>query len=300
MKEAHQRTEAHERQEAQQRHSAEAFRRAHALLVDRAKEGPHFEDPTKPETVQAMQIVLKLPKTDPPARHNILAAAAQAVVRVCLDERVATDYAIHEAFHAWYGHLIRKVARRARNAGWEHIQHLPGITATVEDAQARAFVPSAVSAVPAEIKKLQISGTDVPWEEELPEPTEPVVIYCDAGLVMSVGKAAAQVGHASMMLAAQRPVEFVEAWAKAGFPLAVREVPSEVFQAHCEAPDAVAIRDAGFTEVEPGSITVVARGLTSPNIKASGTEAAGSTSAPSTSTTNTPDLSTGPAASPQG
>lgn len=289
MKEAHQRTEA------QERHSAEAFRRAHALLVDRAKEGPHFEDPTKPETVQAMQIVLKLPKTDPPARHNILAAAAQAVVRVCLDERVATDYAIHEAFHAWYGHLIRKVARRARNAGWEHIQHLPGITATVEDAQARAFVPSAVNAVPAEIKKLQISGTDVPWEEELPEPTEPVVIYCDAGLVMSVGKAAAQVGHASMMLAAQRPVEFVEAWAKAGFPLAVREVPSEVFQAHCEAPDAVAIRDAGFTEVEPGSITVVARGLTSPNI-----EAAASTPTGSTSTTDTPDLSTGSAASPQG
>lgn len=299
MKEAHQRTEA------QQRNSAEAFRRAHALLVDRAKEGPHFEDPTKPETVQAMQIVLKLPKTDPPARHNILAAAAQAVVRVCLDERVATDYAIHEAFHAWYGHLIRKVARRARNAGWEHIQHLPGITATVEDAEARAFVPSAVSAVPAEIKKLQISGTDVPWEEELPEPTEPVVIYCDAGLVMSVGKAAAQVGHASMMLAAQRPVEFVEAWAQAGFPLAVREVPSEVFQAHCQAPDAVAIRDAGFTEVEPGSITVVARGLTSPNIEASGTEAAGTAAsgtkaAPSTSTANTPDLSTGPAASPQG
>lgn len=292
--------EAQERQEAQQRNSAEAFHRAHALLVDRAKEGPHFEDPTKPETVQAMQIVLKLPKTDPPARHNILAAAAQAVVRVCLDERVATDYAIHEAFHAWYGHLIRKVVRRARNAGWEHIQHLPGITATVEDAQARAFVPSAVNAVPAEIKKLQISGTDVPWEEELPEPTEPVVIYCDAGLVMSVGKAAAQVGHASMMLAAQRPVEFVEAWAKAGFPLAVREVPSEVFQAHCEAPDAVAIRDAGFTEVEPGSITVVARGLTSPNTKASGTEAAAPTSAPSTSTANTPDLSTGPAASPQG
>lgn len=270
--------EAQERNKAHQRNSAEAFRRAHALLVDRAKEGPHFEDPSKPETVQAMQIVLNLPKNNPPARHNILAAAAQAVVRVCLDERVSTDYATHEAFHAWYGHLIRKVARRARNAGWEHIQHLPGVTAKVEDAEARAFVPSAVNAVPAEIKKLQISGTDVPWEEELPEPTEPVVIYCDAGLVMSVGKAAAQVGHASMMLAAQRPVELVEAWAKAGFPLAVREVPSAVFQEHCQAADAVAIRDAGFTEVEPGSITVVARGLTD-----------------SASTAN---LSTGPAGTP--
>lgn len=275
--------EAQERNKAHQRNSAEAFRRAHALLVDRAKEGPHFEDPSKPETVQAMQIVLNLPKNNPPARHNILAAAAQAVVRVCLDERVSTDYATHEAFHAWYGHLIRKVARRARNAGWEHIQHLPGVTAKVEDAEARAFVPSAVNAVPAEIKKLQISGTDVPWEEELPEPTEPVVIYCDAGLVMSVGKAAAQVGHASMMLAAQRPVELVEAWAKAGFPLAVREVPSAVFQEHCQAADAVAIRDAGFTEVEPGSITVVARGLTATG---------------STADASTPNLSTGPADTP--
>lgn len=290
MNKAHERTKAHQRTEAHERNSAEAFRRAHALLVDRAKEGPHFEDPAKPETVQAMQIVLNLPKNNPPARHNILGAAAQAVVRVCLDERVATDYAIHEAFHAWYGHLIRKVARRARNAGWEHIQHLPGVTAKVEDAEARAFVPSAVNAVPPEIKKLQISGTDVPWEEELPEPTEPVVIYCDAGLVMSVGKAAAQVGHASMMLAAQRPVELVEAWAKAGFPLAVREVPSEVFQEHCRAEDAVAIRDAGFTEVEPGSITVVARGLTH-----AGLTYAGLTGTGPTPTEPTAELSTGPA-----
>ena len=62
-----------------------------------------------------MQIALNLPKQDPPARTEVLEAAAKGVVKLCLDERAGQDGAFAEALGQWYGHRIRKVARRARN-----------------------------------------------------------------------------------------------------------------------------------------------------------------------------------------
>ncbi|MCP6717689.1 hypothetical protein NL524_30870, partial [Klebsiella pneumoniae] len=64
-------------------------------------------------------------------------------------------------------------------------------------AKVRAFLPSAVVDVPADIKKLQISGTELPLDEPNPINDEYPVIYIDESLKMTLGKAAAQVGHAS-------------------------------------------------------------------------------------------------------
>ena len=75
---------------------------------------------------------------------------------------------------------------------------------------------------------------------------------------MTVGKAAAQVGHASMLLAAAMDVEWVVRWAADGFPLRVAEVAHDVFQHAMSAPGAVVVADAGYTEVAPGARTVVA------------------------------------------
>lgn len=231
---------------------------AHALLVARVSDGPHSEDPADPGTVQAMQIALHIPKVDPPRRTDVLEAAARSVVKLCLDERVAGDESFRAALEKWYGHLIRKVARRARNAAWERIQELEGVTVTDDSAQVRAFLPSAVSEVPADIKKLQISGTELPLDDPNPIVDAFPVIYIDASLQMSLGKAAAQVGHASMLLAAQQPLEWVARWAAADFKLHVREIEGEEFLSRVVADGAVPVRDAGFTEVAPNSVTVVA------------------------------------------
>ncbi|QPK80402.1 ACR protein [Corynebacterium lizhenjunii] len=202
-----------------------------------------------------MQIVLHLPKQDPPPRTQVLEAAARAVVAACLDERAGQDGAYAQALAQWYGHRIRKVARRARNKAWRDVQALPGVTV---DERARAFAPSAVGAVEPLVAKLQIGGTDLPADSPDAPSADAPVIYADAGLGMSVGKAAAQVGHASMLLAAARPMEWVRDWAGRDFPLSVREVPTAVFRQACAAPGAVVVRDAGFTEVAPDSLTVVA------------------------------------------
>ena len=75
---------------------------------------------------------------------------------------------------------------------------------------------------------------------------------------MSTGKAAAQVGHASMLLAARLTLDEVREWADSGFALAVREIPNAEFVAHLDSPGALPVRDAGFTEVAPDALTVLA------------------------------------------
>lgn len=196
-----------------------------------------------------MQIVLNLPKQDPPARTQVLEAAARAVVAACLCGQ------FQDALDAWYGRRIRKVTRRARNKAWEDVQELPGVTV---DGIARAFEPSAVSEVPHAISKLQINGTDLPADNPGPVLADAPVLYVDSSLRMSVGKAAAQVGHGSMLLAAALPLELVEEWTAQGFPLSVREVGADEFARAAEREGAVVVRDAGYTEVAPGSATVVA------------------------------------------
>lgn len=239
------------------------FATAHARLAQ-AVAGRSWErdpeDAADPSTIQAMQIALHIPKQRPPQRHVLLEAAARAAVAVCLDERAGADFDDPEqgyfarALDTWYRHRIRKVTRRARNAAWEQVQALEGVTI---DNTARAFMPSAVHEVPRAIAKLQISGTDVALET-LGPPQPGVVLFVDAGLGMSAGKAAAQVGHAAMLFAGHQSLAWARAWASKSFPLQVREVSKELFDAHRAHPDAITVVDAGFTEVAPHSATVCA------------------------------------------
>ena len=89
---------------------------------------------------------------------------------------------------------------------------------------ARVFLPSAVQDVHPLVAKLQIGHTDLPQDAPGPALADAPVIYIDASLTMSAGKAAAQVGHGSMLLAAAMSVEEVEGWAAQDFALSVREI----------------------------------------------------------------------------
>lgn len=236
----------------------EEFKIAHERLVD-ACTGRSWrdidEDPEHPETIQAMQIALNMPKQDPPSRTELLESAARAVVAVCLDEQAGQEGFFAKSLGDWYGHRIRKVARRARNKAWDDVQGLAG--ATVNN-QARAFIPSAVKDVHPLIAKLQIGHTDMAHDEPgAPEQNAPV-IYVDDALEMTAGKAAAQVGHGSMLFAASLTTEQAWEWAQRDYALSVREVSREVFNQALAVGGAVVIRDAGYTEVAPDSATVVA------------------------------------------
>lgn len=223
-------------------------------------------DPDDPAQVLAMPIVLHIPKADPPPRSALLEAAATATVALCLDPRVGPDETgapgpWQADYQTWVGSRIRKVSRRARGAGWRAAQEVDGITVDVDGAQARALVPVAVGALDPRIRKLQIGGTDLDHDDPGEIPDGVPVLWINSVLDMTVGKAAAQVGHASMLLAGAMTTEQARAWAATGYRCAVRDADVglwETLTIEVVRGRAIAVRDAGFTEVAPGSMTVIA------------------------------------------
>lgn len=219
------------------------------------------------EQVRAMPVILRIEREPLPPRTAMLEAAAAAAVAVCLDSRSADGGDWHADVDAWVSGRIRKVARRARGAHWQAVQELPGVTVDVGGARVRALVPGKVTEVPKVVSRLQISGSELPPDEPGPPEGVPVLLL-NPGVPMTVGKAAAQVGHATMILAAVLDADRLAAWAEAGYRCAVRTPSVRQWAESLPGDDparawrergVVAVRDAGFTEVDPGTITVLAR-----------------------------------------
>jgi peptidyl-tRNA hydrolase len=221
------------------------------LLVDRT-----FRDPEDPESVRAMPVVLRIERSAPPSRTALLEAAAAAAIAVCLDERAEPGGEWHDELVAWVHGRIRKVTRRARGAHWEAVQALPGVTITVGDASVRAFVPGRVVDLPKELSRLQISGSELPPDEPGPVPAGAHELWLNPRVEMTAGKAAAQVGHASMLLAPHLTEAELTAWAALDYRCAVRTPAKAEWDALVARPGVVMVRDAGFTEVAPGTATV--------------------------------------------
>jgi peptidyl-tRNA hydrolase len=225
-----------------------------------------------PDEVRAMPVILRIERANPPSRTALLEAAAAAAVAVCLDPRAELDGEWHEDVAAWLSSRIRKVARRARGAHWHAVQELPGITVTVDGAEARALLPWRVADTPKEVTRLQISGSELEPNEPGPPPRDIPVLWLNPNISLTAGKAAAQVGHATMLLAALLHADdrddILTDWSTKDFRCAVRTPsraqwaalhPGEDPAAAWRARQVVAVRDAGFTEVAPGTITVLAQ-----------------------------------------
>jgi peptidyl-tRNA hydrolase len=218
-----------------------------------------------PALVRVMPVVLRVEKADPPPRTPLLEAAATAAVAVCLDPRAEPGGEWHDDVARWVSGRIRKVSRRARGAHWNAVHELPGVTVVSGGAEARALVPGLIGQTPREVSRLQISGTELPVDEPGPPPTGVAVVWLNPKVELTVGKAAAQVGHATMILAASLSESTLAAWRADGFRVAVRQAdPSRWARVVAAAQDAqerstVLVRDAGFTEVAPGTVTCAAQ-----------------------------------------
>jgi peptidyl-tRNA hydrolase len=217
-------------------------------------------------------VILRIERADPPVRTDLLEAAAAAAVAVCLDPRAEPGGPWHDELLAWTTAHIRKVSRRARGAHWRAVTGLPGRTVTVGGAQARALVPGLVRETPKEVGRLQISGSELPVDSPGPLAVDRPVLWLNPAAAMTAGKAAAQVGHGTMLLAAllagDGRGDDLDRWATSGYRCSVRTAtPARWAALHPgDQPwDAwrdrgvVAVRDAGFTEVAPGTVTVLAQ-----------------------------------------
>ncbi|MGH3903640.1 MAG: aminoacyl-tRNA hydrolase [Pseudonocardiaceae bacterium] len=224
-----------------------------------------------PASVRAMPLILRLERDESPPRSALLEAAGSAAVALCLDERAQPDGPWHPDVAPWVAGRIRKVARRARGTYWQAITDLPGVTVEHRGAQVRALLPWPVADTPKLVTRLQVGGTDVPADDPGPPPDGLPVLWLAPQPAMTAGKAAAQVGHATMLMAALLAAEGrtgeLDRWAADGYRCAVLTACAERWArlAAGEEPGrawrergVVAVRDAGFTEVAPGTVTVAA------------------------------------------
>ncbi len=228
-------------------HSTDSpFHRAAAAPRDKA---PQF----------VLPLVVRIERNAPPSRTDALETAARAVVLMLSDERSSGDGEWAARVRDWQDGRIRKVVRRARGAEWRKASELPGITATGDGAEVRVFPPVPLDGWPRELSKLQVSGTELDDAEQPAGDVGPdrALIWLNPELHMSTGKEMAQVGHGAQLLWWDMDETERAAWRDAGFPLAVRTVAPGRW-AELAASGLPTVRDAGFTEVAPGSVTVVA------------------------------------------
>lgn len=207
----------------------------------------------------ALPLVVRVERGSAPARTDALEGAARAVLVFLDDPRITDPHGEWaEAVHAWTDGRIRKVVRRARGAGWERASALPGITITQGSAEIRVYPPVPVDEWPPDLARLQVAGTEL----EDPEPPPPVpdgtpVLWINPGLPMTAGKAMAQVGHAAQLAWMRLGAANRKDWRDSDFDLAVRTARAERW-ASLVASGLPVVQDGGFTEVAPGSCTVVA------------------------------------------
>ena len=261
-----------------------AARYAYWLSLDPA--GVERDREEAAEDVRAIQLVVRMERDAPPVWHTALAFAATGAAAICLDPRAEPGGEWHEEVSEYLRGHIRKVTRRARGAQWEAVQDLPGLCLAHDATQVRVLVPGRVAELDKRVSRLQVGGTDVEPDDTRPirdarsaRPAQSagadsgteLTVWLPGSPVMTLGKAMAQVGHAGMIAAAllagsDQPA--LSGWIAAGLPTAVHLATTGLWtnlreeledpQLAWEASRLLAVRDAGFTEVAPGTVTAIA------------------------------------------
>ncbi|MET9291512.1 aminoacyl-tRNA hydrolase [Streptomyces sp. NPDC003077] len=205
-----------------------------------------------------LPLVVRMERSEPPARTDALETAARAVLILLADERANGDGQWAESVRDWQDARIRKVVRRARGAEWRRAEALPGITVTGAHAQVRVFPPVPLDGWPKDLARLQVSGTELddPQPPAAPDTARPV-LWLNPALDMSAGKAMAQAGHGAQLAWWELTDDQRAAWRADGFALSVRTADPRDWE-QLTSSGLPVVRDAGFTEIAPGSCTVVA------------------------------------------
>ncbi|WP_066374581.1 aminoacyl-tRNA hydrolase [Herbidospora mongoliensis] len=204
-----------------------------------------------------LPMVVRIERATPPRRTDALEAAALAVLRMVNDPRSGGEGEWAEAVRGWEQHGVRKVVRRARGSEWIRVLGLPGETVSAGTALVRVHPPIPLDGWPKDLSKLQVSGTDLEDPEPPGSPGAPCVLWVNPHLEMSAGKAMAQAGHAAQLAWWATSPRDRAAWMETGLATSVRTASPHDW-AKLAAADLPSVRDAGFTEIEPGSVTVIA------------------------------------------
>jgi len=180
------------------------------------------------------------------------AAAVRCVRAFAADERFADD------LRAWR-ERPGKVTLRARGGQWSQLlgEEAHALAGEPDGEAVAALPPRRRSARGPLLERMQAmtSGLDPPPERVDRDPRR-VSFLVNPRLEMSSGKTLAQIAHAAVMAVDGGGLE---AWVADGCLAQVAAPAQRTFDALCVS-DGLAARvvDAGLTEVEPGTVTVLA------------------------------------------
>lgn len=196
--------------------------------------------------------------------EDMVTAAARASVAAwmaCPDD---------PAWEPWLAGSFGKSVRRARPVEVEKAREFMVASVAVGEAEAFAGLPVTREEMPAPVRKLQVSGTNAPrvgWPKPVTATQDPFGfvrpwMVINMGANMTTGKTCAQAAHGLLGWALHQDDAVLDEWGAAGMPFNVSEHDGEQFDnlvKHSRASDVI-IQDAGHTEVEPGTTTVLVTG----------------------------------------
>lgn len=194
---------------------------------------------------------------------STIAAAARASALAYLAD------AENPAWESWLDGPFTKTVRRvthdklaaAQAAARERGEKT--VRVDVEGSSAVAYAPLLAAELPREVARAQVSGTDFPLDDTQPcADGSPFTVMLDSAL--TTGKASAQAAHAVWIWMLSRLTdnpEQVREWAARGAPARIELVRAAVVQGikrnDFGQDGLMFVHDAGWTEVEPGSLTAV-------------------------------------------
>lgn len=220
---------------------------------------PDDSDLDGPGVPWALQVVVHVEK-DPSPQHTAVLSATASAVAVALATFLGpdADEETRARTERWRAGPVRKVVRRARGAGWTRQLAVPGVLVhRAHGVEVAVHVPGPIDEVDPEIARLQVGGLTLEDTEPLDRPDADVHLFLNPRVVLTTGKAAAQVGHAAQLVLQSIAPEKADAWLAAGAPVQlVPATEAEWDRLLTTAP--VVVTDGGFTEVAPGTTTVVA------------------------------------------
>ena len=202
------------------------------------------------ENPYALPIIVRVEK-DPelvPTHEEVQLAVAYAIAAFFDSDKTAPGGDWYNETHRWLEGRIRKIARRARGTEWEKIRSLNNVYIKYGKAEVIILAPHSVSEPLPEVKKLQVSGLDLE-RTCLDQPTSLkgyMTFSLNPEIEMSTGKTLAQVGHAVQLAIFASDYKTLLSWRDNNTPIRL---------AAWNSFDGVEVRDAGFTEIEAGSLT---------------------------------------------
>lgn len=150
-----------------------------------------------------------------------------------------------------YGKNVRNIRRPAEAL---RLATMEGdrVEFTVGQATAYAFMPMGYTAFPSPLKKLQVTGLELPRTETVygvPGDVIPRIVIGEH-VPMSTGKTAAQVSHGLMLWMLEQDSATIRRWSRApGLSLHIADLGTV-----CEP--SVTVVDNGHTELAPNTATV--------------------------------------------